>query len=117
LIALHSALFSRPTRVGLVVFGKGNIGGHWLTLYAREKARLEHELNLALTLYGVFSSEGGLLDEEGLDPLKVQDKFNPKPLIWPELLGQLEQHGFDALIALDMTASETVSRYYPDFAQ
>ncbi|WP_429179360.1 bifunctional aspartate kinase/homoserine dehydrogenase II [Aeromonas salmonicida] len=117
LIALHSALFSRPTRVGLVVFGKGNIGGHWLTLYAREKARLEHELNLALTLYGVFSSEGGLLDEEGLDPLKVQDKFNPKPLIWPELLTQLEQHSFDTLIALDLTASETVSRYYPDFAQ
>ncbi|MGL4890282.1 MAG: bifunctional aspartate kinase/homoserine dehydrogenase II, partial [Aeromonas veronii] len=73
LIALHSALFSRPTRVGLMVFGKGNIGGHWLSLYAREKARLEHELNLALTLYGVFSSEGGLLDEEGLNPLKVQD--------------------------------------------
>lgn len=117
LIALHSALFSRPTRVGLVVFGKGNIGGHWLSLYAREKARLEHELNLALTLYGVFSSEGGLLDEEGLNPLKVQDNFNPKPLIWPELLSQLEQHGFDALVALDMTASETVSRYYPDFAQ
>lgn len=117
LIALHSALFSRPTRVGLVLFGKGNIGGHWLSLYAREKARLEHELNLALTLYGVFSSEGGLLDEEGLNPLKVQDNFNPKPLIWPELLSQLEQHGFDALIALDMTASETVSRYYPDFAQ
>lgn len=117
LIALHSALFSRPNRVGLVVFGKGNIGGHWLNLYAREKARLEHELNLALTLYGVFSSEGGLLDEEGLDPLKVQDNFNPKPLIWPELLAQLEQHGFDTLIALDMTASETVSRYYPDFAQ
>lgn len=117
LIALHRALFSRPTRVGLVVFGKGNIGGHWLTFYAREKARLEHELNLALTLYGVFSSEGGLLDEEGLDPLKVQDKFNPKPLIWPELLTQLEQHSFDTLIALDLTASETVSRYYPDFAQ
>ena len=117
LIALHSALFSRPTRVGLVVFGKGNIGGHWLALYAREKARLEHELNMALTLYGVFSSEGGLLDEEGLDPLKVRDNFNPKPLIWPELLSQLEQHGFDSLIALDMTASETVSRYYPDFAQ
>ncbi|WP_421187206.1 bifunctional aspartate kinase/homoserine dehydrogenase II [Aeromonas enteropelogenes] len=117
LIALHSALFSRPTRVGLVVFGKGNIGGHWLGLYSREKVRLEHELNLALTLYGVFDSKGGLLDEEGLDPLKVQDKFDPKPLIWPELLGQLEQHGFDALIALDMTASETVSRYYPEFAQ
>ena len=68
LIALHSALFSRPTRVGLVVFGKGNIGGHWLGLYAREKARLEHELNLALTLYGVFDSKGGLLDEEGWIP-------------------------------------------------
>ncbi|PJG59038.1 bifunctional aspartate kinase/homoserine dehydrogenase II [Aeromonas cavernicola] len=116
LITLHSALFSRPTRVGLVLFGKGNIGGHWLGLYAREKARLEHELNLALTLYGVFSSEGGQLDEEGLDPLKLPDG-TLRPLIWPELLTQLEQHSFDTLIALDITASETVSRYYPDFAQ
>ncbi|KAL8181348.1 UNVERIFIED_CONTAM: hypothetical protein K2H54_000169 [Gekko kuhli] len=63
-------------------FVQGNIGGHWLNLYAREKARLEHELNLALTLYGVFSSEGGLLDERD----------------W-------------------IRSSETVSRYYPDFAQ
>lgn len=77
LIALHSALFSRPNRVGLVVFGKGNIGGHWLNLYAREKARLEHELNLALTLYGVFSSEGGLLDEEGLIPSRCRTTSLP----------------------------------------
>lgn len=116
LIALHGALFSRPTRVGLVVFGKGNIGSQWLGLYAREQARLERELNLALTLYGVYSSEGGRLDEEGLDPRKVQE-IRPEPLIWPELLGQLEQHSFDALIALDLTASETVSRYYPELAQ
>ena len=96
---------------------KGNIGGHWLGLYAREKARLEHELNLALTLYGVFGSEGGLLDEEGWDPLKVQDNFNPKTA---DLAGAALPAGaarFDALIALDLTASETVSRYYPDFAQ
>lgn len=117
LIALHGALFSRPTRVGLVAFGKGNIGGHWLNLFGREKGRLEHELNLALTLYGVFSSEGGWLEEEGLNPLKIQERKDPEPLIWPELLAQLEQHGFDALIAVDMTASETVSRYYPELAQ
>ncbi|MBZ6066055.1 bifunctional aspartate kinase/homoserine dehydrogenase II [Aeromonas schubertii] len=117
LIALHGALFSRPTRVGLVVFGKGNIGGQWLSLYARERHRLEQELNLALTLYGVYGSEGGWLDEEGIDPLRVQEASHPSPLIWPELLGQLEQHSFDALIALDLTASETVSRYYPELAQ
>ena len=117
MIALHSALFSRPARVGLVLFGKGNIGSQWLNLYGREKARLERELNVALTLYGVFNSQGGLLDEEGLDLIKVQKHFEPSPLIWPELLTQLEQHGFDSLIALDLTASETVSRYYPDFAQ
>ncbi|MGL5031760.1 MAG: bifunctional aspartate kinase/homoserine dehydrogenase II [Aeromonas sp.] len=115
LIALHSALFSRPTRVGLVLFGKGNIGGHWLSLYAREKKRLEHELHLTLTLYGVFGADGGQLDEEGLDPLNQPCGLTP--LIWPSLLSQLEQHNFDALIALDMTASETVSTYYPDFAQ
>lgn len=38
-------------------------------------------------------------------------------VIWAELLVQLEQHPFDELIILDLTASETVSSYYPEFAQ
>lgn len=117
LIALHGALFSQPTRVGLVLFGKGNIGSQWLKLYQQEKNHLEQSLNVRLCLYGVFSQEGGMLREEGLDPIVIQKHFTPTPWPWVELLDQLVQHSFDALIALDLTASESFSANYPDLAQ
>ncbi len=117
LIALHHAMFLQTKRVGLVVLGKGNIGSQWLKLFAKEKLHLEKAHQLTMTLYGLFDSNGGLLAEEGLDPLQVLDTFNPQPVIWAELLVQLEQHPFDELIILDMTASDTVTSYYPEFAQ
>ena len=117
LIALHHAMFLQTKRVGLVVLGKGNIGSQWLKLLAKEKHHLEHAHQLTLTLFGVFDSRGGMISEDGLDPLQVLDSFDPQPVIWAELLVQLEQHPFDELIILDLTASETVSSYYPEFAQ
>lgn len=117
LIALHHAMFLQTKRVGLVVLGKGNIGSQWLKLFAKEKIHLEKSHHLTLTLYGLFDSRGGMLTEEGLDPLQVLDSFDPQPVIWAELLVQLEQHPFDELIVLDMTASDTVTSYYPEFAQ
>jgi aspartokinase/homoserine dehydrogenase 2 len=117
LIALHHAMFQQTKRVGLVVLGKGNIGSQWLKLLAKEKHHIEQAHQLTLTLYGLFDSRGGVLSEEGLDPLQVLDSFDPQPVIWAELLVQLEQHPFDELIVLDLTASETVSSYYPEFAQ
>jgi aspartokinase/homoserine dehydrogenase 2 len=117
LIALHHAMFQQTKRVGLVVLGKGNIGSQWLKLLAKEKHHVELAHQLTLTLYGLFDSRGGVLCEEGLDPLQVLDSFDPQPVIWAELLVQLEQHPFDELIVLDLTASETVSSYYTEFAQ
>ncbi len=117
LIALHHAMFLQTKRVGLVVLGKGNIGSQWLKLFSKEKINLEKSHHLTLTLYGLFDSRGGVLTEEGLDPLQVLDQFDPQPVIWAELLVQLEQHPFDELIVLDLTASDTVTSYYPEFAQ
>ena len=116
LIALHHAMFQQTKRVGLVVLGKGNMAVN-LKLLAKEKHHIEQAHQLTLTLYGLFDSRGGVLCEEGLDPLQVLDSFDPQPVIWAELLVQLEQHPFDELIVLDLTASETVSSYYPEFAQ
>lgn len=114
---LHQALFNAPRRIGLVVFGKGNIGSQWLSLFAREQAGLEQRFNLQLVLAGLFGRDGGMYDLHGLDPRTVLDEFAPSPLIWAELLDKLRHHPFDELIVLDITASETVSRYYPQLAR
>lgn len=117
LLALHASLFHHTRRAGIVLFGRGNIGSQWLDLYAQEKSRLEREHHLELTLYGVFDSRGGMLAETGLDARQMLDHFLPEPYTRGELLAQLEQHSFDALILIDLTASEELSDYYPDFGQ
>ncbi|GAA3545037.1 bifunctional aspartate kinase/homoserine dehydrogenase II [Zobellella aerophila] len=117
LIRLHQSLFSRPKRVGLVLFGRGNIGQAWLKLYRQQKERLEQELNVALTLYGVFDSSGAMLASQGLELEQVLDDFQPKRVAWPDWLEDLEEHGFDSLIALDLTASDGLVQYYPAMVQ
>ncbi len=117
LLALHASLFHHKRRAGIVLFGRGNIGSQWLSLYARERACLESEHQLELTLYGVFDSRGGMLSDSGLEPLQMLEHFHPESFTESELLAQLEQHNFDGLILIDLTASEELSNNYPDFAQ
>ncbi|MDP5293329.1 bifunctional aspartate kinase/homoserine dehydrogenase II [Oceanimonas sp. CHS3-5] len=114
---LHQSLFSRPKRVGVLLFGRGNIGQAWLRLYKEQKARLEQELNLRLTLYGVFDSQGAMLASQGLEVDKVLNDFEPHSLVWPDWLENLEEHGFDTMVALDCTASESLVQYYPALVQ
>ncbi|PSJ44358.1 bifunctional aspartate kinase/homoserine dehydrogenase II [Zobellella endophytica] len=117
LIRLHQSLFSRPKRVGLVLFGRGNIGQAWLRLYQAQKPRLERELNVQLTLYGVFDSRGAMLASQGLEVEQVLQDFTPKSIVWPDWLEDLEEHGFDSLLALDLTASDSLVQYYPALVQ
>lgn len=117
LLALHESLFGQVRKVGVVLFGKGNIGSQWLGLFARDQARLEAAHQLQFTLYGAFDSRGGVFSEEGLDPVRLLEQFEPQAYDWPTLQQQLEQHPFDHLVLLDLTASNELSRRYPEFAQ
>lgn len=114
---LHQSLFRRPKRVGLLLFGRGNIGKAWLKLYQEQKTRLEQELNVTLTLYGAFGSRGGVVDGEGLTVEQILNDFQPQALEWPNWLDHLAEHGFDQLVALDFTASEHLVQYYPNLVE
>ncbi|WP_348251136.1 hypothetical protein, partial [Salmonella enterica] len=37
---LHQSVFPAEKRIGLMLFGKGNIGSPWLELFAREQSTL-----------------------------------------------------------------------------
>ncbi|MFH7585844.1 bifunctional aspartate kinase/homoserine dehydrogenase II [Oceanimonas smirnovii] len=117
LLRLHQSLFSRPRRVGVLLFGRGNIGKAWLRLYKEQKARLEQELNLRLTLYGVFDTKGAMLASQGVEADTALNNFQPQTLVWPDWLEDLEEHGFDTMVALDCTASESLVQYYPAMVQ
>ena len=113
LLRLHNSLFSRPKRVGLILFGRGNIGQAWLKLYQSQQAELEQQLNVQLTLFGAFNSQGGLLSSAGLSAEQLLNDFQPQPMVWPNWLEDIAEHGFDQLIALDFTASQALVSHYP----
>ncbi|MGO4998837.1 bifunctional aspartate kinase/homoserine dehydrogenase II [Oceanisphaera sp. W20_SRM_FM3] len=113
LLRLHNSLFSRPKRIGLILFGRGNIGQAWLKLYQAQQAELEQQLNVQLTLFGAFNSQGGMLSSQGLTVDQVLNDFQPEPVAWPHWLEEVAEHGFDQLIALDFTASSALVTHYP----
>lgn len=114
---LHTVLFKQAKRIGVVLFGKGNIGSAWLSLFAQQAEQFTARHKAELCLCGVYGSQGGVLDFNGMDPATVLDDFQPQAFIWEELLSTLSVHPFNELVVIDITASEAMSRYYPEFAQ
>ncbi|GIC79089.1 bifunctional aspartate kinase/homoserine dehydrogenase II [Moritella sp. F3] len=114
---LHTVLFKQPKRVGVVLFGKGNIGAGWLSLFAQQMHKVPEQQNVELYLCGVYGSQGGVLDFNGLDAATILDNFQPETFVWEQLLSNLALHPFDELVVIDITASEAISYYYPEFAQ
>ncbi|WP_017223574.1 bifunctional aspartate kinase/homoserine dehydrogenase II [Moritella dasanensis] len=114
---LHTVLFKQPKRIGVVLFGKGNIGTAWLSLFAQQQHKIPEQQNVELCLCGVYGSKGGVLDFNGLDAAAVLDDFQPESFVWEQLLSNLALHPFDELVIIDITASEAISYYYPEFAQ
>ncbi|RKF13115.1 aspartate kinase [Alginatibacterium sediminis] len=116
--SLHSTMFKQALRLGVIAFGRGNVGATWLRLFEKQVTQIKKDHHVSLTLAGVFNSKGGLLDYSGLDVEHcLQEPFEGQSFLWTELLEKLELHPFDELVAVDLTASESLSRYYPEFAR
>ncbi|XYQ55103.1 bifunctional aspartate kinase/homoserine dehydrogenase II [Pectobacterium carotovorum] len=115
---LHHSLFRAEKRIGLVLFGKGNIGSRWLELFAREQSNLSARTGFEFVLAGVVDSTRSLLNDDGLDASRAlaffeseaQERDGEDLFLWMRL------HPFDDLVVLDVTASESVADLYLDFA-
>lgn len=115
---LHQSLFRAEKRVGLVLFGKGNIGSRWLELFAREQQALSSRTGFEFILTGVVDSQRCYLNENGLDAAKVLAFFNDEAVEQDEnkLLSWMRAHSFDDLVVLDVTASAELAERYVTFA-
>lgn len=115
---LHQSLFRAEKRVGLVLFGKGNIGGRWLELFAREQKTLSARTGFEFVLAGVVDSRRSLLNYEGLDASRALAFFNDEATAFDEesLFLWMRAHPYDDLVVLDVTASEQLACQYLDFA-
>lgn len=116
---LHQSLFRAEKQIGLMVFGKGNIGSRWLELFAREQSNLSARSGFEFVLAGVADSERALLSYDGLDPSRALAFFNEEagPIADEDTLYLwMRNHPFDDLVIIDLTASQTLAESYADFA-
>ncbi|CAM8680713.1 bifunctional aspartate kinase/homoserine dehydrogenase II [Leclercia adecarboxylata] len=115
---LHQSLFRAEKRIGLMLFGKGNIGSRWLELFAREQTTLSARTGFEFVLAGVVDSRRSLLSYEGLDASRALAFFNDEAIEQDEesLFLWMRAHPYDDLVVLDVTASEQLADQYLDFA-
>lgn len=115
---LHSSLFRAEKRVGLVLFGKGNIGSRWLELFTREQGNLSARSGFEFILAGVVDSNRSLLNYEGLDASRALAFFDEEAQAMDEetLFLWMRAHPYDDLVVLDVTASAALAQQYRDFA-
>lgn len=115
---LHHSLFRAEKRIGLVLFGKGNIGSRWLELFGREQEILSARTSFEFLLAGVVDSRRSLLNYDGLDASRAMAFFEDEAVEQDEesLFLWMRAHPYDDLVVLDVTASETLADQYLDFA-
>ncbi|KAA8998601.1 bifunctional aspartate kinase/homoserine dehydrogenase II [Affinibrenneria salicis] len=115
---LHHSLFRAEKRIGLIVFGKGNIGSRWLELFAREQTNLSARTGFEFILAGVVDSNRSLLSYDGLDVDKVLSSFEAEAQErdGEDLFLWMRAHPFDDLVVFDVTASPAIADLYLDFA-
>ncbi|MFS2225228.1 bifunctional aspartate kinase/homoserine dehydrogenase II [Pantoea sp. B65] len=115
---LHQSLFRAEKRIGLMLFGKGNIGSRWLELFAREREILSARTGFEFLLAGVVDSRRSLLSYDGLDASRALAFFEDEAVEQDEesLFLWMRAHPFDDLVVLDVTASTPLAGQYLDFA-
>ncbi|WP_387691215.1 bifunctional aspartate kinase/homoserine dehydrogenase II [Photorhabdus sp. RM71S] len=115
---LHQSLFRAEKRIGLILFGKGNIGSRWLELFAREQKNISARSDFEFVLAGVADSRRSLLDYQGIDASRALAFFDDEATEYDvdELFLWMRAHPYDDLVILDVTASEELARCYSDFA-
>lgn len=115
---MHKSLFRAEKRIGLVLFGKGNIGARWLELFATEQPNLSARSDFDFVLAGVVDSRRSLLNYQGINPSRALAFFNDEAVEHEDenLFLWMRSHPYDDLVVLDVTASETLADSYVDFA-
>ncbi|MCG9576142.1 bifunctional aspartate kinase/homoserine dehydrogenase II [Vibrio tubiashii] len=118
--AIHSQLFQAQKRVAIALCGKGNIGSSWLELFTEQKGELEKRHGMNFELVAVIDSQTYWFDPKGIDASQVGAHFDDEAIShdgsdWIEKLGAIQ--GYDDLVVLDVTASQTLAQCYLEIAE
>ncbi len=114
---VHRRCAGPRKRIGIVLFGLGNIGEAWVRLFTQAKSKLSLELEAEVDLLGLVGSSKALISHEALELKDWRDAFEQNATSWhyDTLFDHFSQIPCDELIALDISASEELSWQYPKF--
>lgn len=114
--ALHEAFFLSDRKVVHVyLVGTGLVGGALLSMFEKNRARIEKEQAIELRLAGLSNSKKMLFNEEGLDILSWRNLLSGssgEKADIHEFVTRMQQHNLPNSIFVDCTASNDVVAHY-----
>ncbi|MGE6435555.1 bifunctional aspartate kinase/homoserine dehydrogenase II [Shewanella baltica] len=113
---VHRRCAGPRKRIGVLLLGVGNIGEAWVDLFKSVSSSLDHELEASVELVGLVSSSKALIKSTGINLAAWQTEFNTEATPWQyeHLFEQLERVNCDELVALDISASASLTLQYPE---
>nr|WP_086937765.1 bifunctional aspartate kinase/homoserine dehydrogenase II [Thaumasiovibrio occultus] len=116
---LHATLFQAQKTVGIALFGNGNIGSRWLSLFAEQQTEMSRRYGKRFTLVGVIDSKSAWICEEGIDPAQVEGEFKQQASGYraSHVLSELAGLPYDEMVVMDVTASSELASQYADIAE
>ena len=116
---VHKRCTAAKKRIGVIVFGLGNIGQAWIQLFKSHVSRLEQSLQIQLEVAGLISTDQALVSNTALDLAAWSENLERagQPWRYQDLLQQFDSLTYDELIVLDITASASLTLKYAEFLQ
>ncbi|QIR15731.1 bifunctional aspartate kinase/homoserine dehydrogenase II [Shewanella aestuarii] len=113
---VHRRCAGPRMRIGVLLLGVGNIGEAWIDLFKRARFGLNKELEATVELVGLVSSQKALIDNAGVDLDNWQQQYEQQAQPWnyDGLFEQIEQLSCDEVVALDISASASLTLQYPE---
>ncbi len=114
---VHRRCAGPRKRIGVLLLGVGNIGEAWVDLFTRARISLNKELEASVELVGLLSSKKALLKEKGIGLASWKQEFDQQatPWVYDQLFEQIQALDCDEIIALDISASASLTLHYPEF--
>ena len=116
---VHKRCTAAKKKIGVVVFGLGNIGQAWVELFKTNASKLEMSLQIQLDIVGIVTSRKCLIREQSIELNKWNELIDQQgnPWNYQGVFNQIDQLSYDELIVLDITASASLTQKYPEFLQ
>ncbi|MGL5359637.1 MAG: bifunctional aspartate kinase/homoserine dehydrogenase II [Shewanella sp.] len=114
---VHRRCAGPRKRIGVLLLGIGNIGEAWVDLFSTISPKLDRELEAKVELVGLVSSSNALISDDGIELTHWRAAFEAKASPWQyeHLFEQVAQLHCDELVALDISASASLTLQYPEF--